>query len=320
MRQESMRMLLAAGTLAAAVLLSAPITASAAGRIPTSTKVTSSSSTVLSTRAVKLTVTVSRSRTYEPKAGHVTLVDLTTGENLAAVNADRPCHQRTACQRQALVTGATIRGSQLAVGPNEIEAIYSGSAHYAPSSATVTVTMIWVAVCTAADYQGCNTNQINSGDGNYSLQITTDPPTDTETFDITFQSQPLICTSPGTGDPAAWTATGVPAGQDKSITYQVFGNSAVNVLERYGSTSYNPDNLIGSHVCFESDDPFTTVSSQTSLKGPDGYYYGILPLCNMGDTNVPCVLSTNFYYGDTTSGDVYIDNLLVPASDPRVSN
>jgi hypothetical protein len=155
----------------------------------------------------------------------------------------------------------------------------------------------------------------SSADGSASGEIFTQTagsgPT---TIVITFETTPLPCTTPNTGDVMAWIVTN--AGSFKQITYNIYGTAADN------ENTAHPE---GDYLCYESPNQFTTASGAPAQQEPNGLYYGVLPVCVGGGdgpaSNEPCIDSTFYIPAGESEGGVsqYTFNFEVPQSDPRAS-
>ena len=78
----------------------------------------------------------------------------------------------------------------------------------------------------------------------------------------------------GAGDTLVYSVTN-PGGATKTVTLTLTARQPIR------STSFDPDNF--GNVCFGAPAPFETNTGGQATQGPDGLFYGNLPLCDDQD-------------------------------------
>jgi hypothetical protein len=175
----------------------------------------------------------------------------------------------------------------------------------------------------------CSTPFVSSGDGSSAAQISSPGPTSgTESIDISFNTEQAPCSDPGTGDTLIFST--INAGGYKSVEFDVFGGAADKAFADHPN----------GQLCLGSPTPFTTASGTQAQLGPDGLYYGLLPICNTvpqpgaryqralsassptPPLNVPCLESASYTPAAQSPSGVseLTTDFVVSASDPRATH
>jgi hypothetical protein len=302
----------AAIALAALALGAAASPGWAAGRIPTHTALSTSAIAIGASQSATVTARILPGLLVGPN-GAVNFTDATTD---VVLDTEHPVSSCLLLFKPCLAT-ITVPGSSLAPGPNEIVGAYSGDLVEAPSSGTV---FVYLGVETVCGSKGSCEASATSADGTAAVEISTPPPASgTEQVVISFGTQPLPCSTPGTGDTLAFTVTG--AGGQKTIGYDLFGAAA------QAAEAANPSG----YLCFGSPTVFTTASGAPATLASDGLYYGPLPACDgtgVGSSGLgapappvpPCLVGGPQYTPSTTSPAEYAQTFITTAADPRAGN
>ncbi len=284
---------------------------SAATPIPTQTVLTASSDTIGLTGSVRITATVYPGIIVTPSGG-VTFRNATTHSRLGTVKPGRKCLLSNAPCPMSI----TVRASRFRLGANTITANYSGDIGETPSSDSMVITKgtsdpTVTTTCTAGETQ-CQTPTDTSVDGTAAASIVTfgDITAPTETISLSFQTTPLPCSTPETGDALVFSSTNAP--NSKIVTYTVFGTAADVANAAYGTAG---------NICLGSTEPFITKGFTPPVL-VDGLYYGLLPACAPNNVVPPCLQPATF----TPAGeggppqDEYAENAIVTAADPRMTH
>ncbi|MGO9957425.1 MAG: hypothetical protein ACLP50_15895 [Solirubrobacteraceae bacterium] len=302
----------AAIALAALALAAAASPSWAARRIPTYTAVSTSALTISASQSATIAARIWPAFLVGPNAS-VRFTDATNDVVLGIEHLGERC----LFSLQPCVATVAVPGSSLAPGPNEIVGAYSGDRVEAPSSGTV---VVYQGVETECGSDGNCDVSATSPDGSAAVGISTPPPPGgTEQVAISFSTQPLPCSTPGTGDTLAFTVTG--ASGQKTIDYDLFGAAA------QAAEAANPSG----YLCFGSPTVFTTASGFPATLASDGLYYGPLPFCDgtgVGSSGLgapappvpPCLMGGPQYTPSGTSPAEYAQTFITTAADPRAGN
>jgi hypothetical protein len=262
--------LIATTTAIAAVLLGAAAAPSMARdfRVPTTTTLVASPSAVSPSGSTTLTASVRPGLLVGP-IGNVKFTDSTNGALLGTVKPKLAC----LLHLQPCVATITVSASALAAGDNKIVADYSGGPFTKPSSGSADVFVGTQNTCQSGSGQ-CTTSTTSS-DGSTSATInSTAPGSGTETVQAFFDSETPPCAEVGAGDTLVYSVTN-PGGQTKTVTLTLTGAAADQEHQ------LDPDSL--GNVCFGAPSPFETNTGGQATQGPDGLFYGNLPLCDDQD-------------------------------------
>jgi hypothetical protein len=237
-------------------------------RIATTTTLVASPTSVAPSGSTTLTASVRPGLLVGP-IGNVKFTDSTNGALLGTIKPKLMCLLRL----QPCVATLTVPASALAAGDNTIVAAYSGGLFTKPSSASADVFAGTQNTCQSGSGQ-CTTNA-SSSDGSTSTTITsTAPSSGTETVQAFFDTETLPCTTVGAGDTLVYSVTN-PGGATKTVTLTLTGAAADQ------EHNLDPDNF--GNVCFGAPAPFETNTGGQATQGPDGLFYGNLPLCDDQD-------------------------------------
>jgi Bacterial Ig-like domain (group 3) len=236
-------------------------------RVTTTTTLVASPTAVDSSASVTLTANVLPGFLVGP-LGNVKFTDSTNGVVLGTIRPKLDCILR----RAPCVATLSVPGSTLAPGSNAVVANYSGGLFTKPSSGSATVFVGTQTTCQPGT-SPCST-KATSSDGLTRATINATPPgTGTETVQAFFNGEQLPCANNGTGDTLNFTVTN--SGGPKTITLTLIGAAAD------AEHALDPDSL--GHVCYESPSSFLTNANVQSTQGPDGLFFGNLPLCDDQD-------------------------------------
>jgi hypothetical protein len=237
-------------------------------RIATNTTLVASPSVIGASGSTTLTASVRPGLLVGP-IGNVKFTDTTNHALLGTVKPKLQC----LLHLQPCVAAITVQASALAAGDNAIVADYSGGLFTKPSSGSASVFVGTENTCQSGSGQ-CTTSTTSS-DGSTSATISsTAPGSGTETVQAFFDTETPSCTTVGAGDTLVYSVTN-PGGESKTITLTLTGAAA--------DQEHQLDPFSLGNVCFETTSPFTTNDGTQSTKGPDGLYFGNLPLCDDQD-------------------------------------
>jgi hypothetical protein len=295
-------------------------------RVPTTTTLVASPSAVGPSDSTTLTASV-RPGGFVGPLGNIKFTDTTSGAALGTVMPKLTCLLR----REPCVATITVPASALAPGDNTIVAAYSGGLFTKPSSGSADVFVGTQNTCQSGT-GSCSTTATSS-DGSTSTTIDTTPPSSgTETVTAFFDNEVLPCKTVGGGDTLVYSVTN-PGGDTKTVTLTLFGTAADQ------EHALDPNST--GNVCFGAPSTFQTATpGMMATQGPDGLFYGDLPLCddNDGDDDFangesdgkvtipggtgPCINFVNasedtwatFTPGST---DTYTESFTTTASDPK---
>jgi Bacterial Ig-like domain (group 3) len=292
--RASRRLVLTATTIVvAAIVLGAAAAPSMAKdfRITTTTTLVASPNSISSSGSTTLTASVRPGLLVGP-IGNVKFTDSTNGALLGTVKPKLECLLKL----QPCVATITVSASALAPGSNTIVADYSGGLFTKPSSGSATVFVGTQKTCQAGSGD-CSTSATSS-DGSTSTTIDTQAPgAGAETVQAFFDNETPPCATVGAGDTLVYSVTN-PGGTTKTVTLTLTGAAADQEHQ------LDPESL--GNVCFETTTPFTTNDGSQSTLGPDGLYFGNLPLCDDQDGD-------NDNDSDEPPGQAPGHHLVVPA-------
>lgn len=294
-------------------------------RIPTTTTVTASSSSIDPSGSTTLTADVLPGFLVGP-IGNVKFTDSTNGALLGTIRPKLQCLLR----RAPCAATITVPASALAAGNNTIVADYSGGLFTRPSSGSATVFVGTQTTCQAGSAQ-CTTSA-TSGDGSTSTTInTTSPAAGAETVQAFFTTETPPCPVVGFGDTLVYSVTN-PGGETKTVTLTLTGSAA--------DQEHQLDRRSLGNVCFGATSPFETATGGQATQGPDGLFYGDLPLCDDldGDNDTketgrvvvpagtfPCINFVDarkdtwatYTAGSGTTPSTYVESFTATATDPK---
>jgi hypothetical protein len=239
-------------------------------RIPTTTSLAASPGTVDPLGSTTLTADVLPGFLVGP-IGNVKFTDTTNGTLLGTIKPKLQCLLR----RQACVAALSVPASALAPGDNAIVAAYSGGLFTKPSSGSVDVFVGTQNTCQAGSGQ-CTTSA-SSSDGTTSATISSTAPSGgAETVQAFFDSsEKPPCTTVGAGDTLVYSVTN-PGGESKTVTLTLIG-AAADLEHQLDPHSFG-------NVCFfGASSSFVTDTGGQATQGPDGLFFGNLPLCDDED-------------------------------------
>lgn len=237
-------------------------------RIPTTTALVASPSAVDTSGSVTLTASVHPGFLVGP-IGNVKFTDSTKSTLLGTIKPKLAC----LLHPQPCVATLTVSASVLAAGPNTIVATYSGGLFTKPSSGSANVFVGTQNTCQAGS--GTCTTNTSSSDGTSSATISsTAPGAGTETVQAFFDDESPPCPKVGAGDTLVYSVTN-PGGQSKTVTLVLTG-AAADQEHQFDPGSFG-------NVCFGATSPFVTNTGGQATQGPDGLFYGNLPLCDDED-------------------------------------
>ena len=298
-------------------------------RVATTTTVTASPSVVDPSGSTTLTANILPGFLVGP-LGNVKFTDSNSGAVLGTVKPGLQCILRN----KPCIATLTVQASVLATGANTIVAAYSGGIATKPSSGSTDVFVGTQNTCQSGSGQ-CITSATSS-DGSTSTTINSPAPSSgTETVTAYFATQtPDPCTTVGYGDTLVYTVTN--AGGSKTVTLTLTGMAA--------DQEHQLDLKSLGNVCFESPSQFVTdngtaAGGQATI-GPDGLYYGNLPLCDDGDGDndhkdtgktvvgahaYPCINFVNaqqdtwatYTKGSGSTPSTYTESFTTTSSDPK---
>jgi hypothetical protein len=298
-------------------------------RLPTTTTVAASPSTIDPSGSTTLTASIRPGFLIGP-LGNVKFTDSNNGAALGTVKPGLQCILRA----QPCIATLTVQASVLAGGDNTIVAAYSGGLFTKPSSGSTDVFVGAENTCQPGS--GTCTASVTSSDGSTSTTINSPAPSSgTETVTAYFATQtPDPCTTVGYGDTLVYTVTN--AGGSKTVTLTLTGMAA--------DQEHQLDLKSLGNVCFESPSQFVTdngtaAGGQATI-GPDGLYYGNLPLCDDGDGDndhkdtgktvvgahaYPCINFVNaqqdtwatYTKGSGSTPSTYTESFTTTSSDPK---
>ncbi|MGH2895451.1 MAG: hypothetical protein ACRDPM_19605 [Solirubrobacteraceae bacterium] len=281
--------LIAATTVIAVAALGAIAAPSMARdfRLQTTTKLAASPSAVDPSGSTTLTADVLPGFLVGP-IGHVKFTDSANGALLGTIKPKLRCLLR----REPCVATLTVPASALAAGDNTIVAAYSGGLFTKPSSGSADVFVGTQNTCQAGSGQ-CTTSA-SSSDGLTNATISsTAPPAGTETVQAFFDAETPPCTTVGAGATLVYSVTN-PGGETKTVTLTLVGANA--------DQEHQIDPHSFGNVCFfGASSSFVTNTGDQATQGPDGLFFGNLPLCEDEDGD-----------NDNTNGESG-GNFVVPA-------
>lgn len=294
-----------AAAMACAALGLVPATSSA-GIVPSKTAVAPSVDVITSTgqptQAV-LTATVTPGLLITP-TGTVKFTDTSNNVVIGTAPVTGPC----LILLSRCTAKVTVQASQLVPGQNAIKAAYSGDTLLAASNGTGYI----YTPASAADQTTCDPLytcevQDTSPDGTLYLRVFSENPSSTSSMTalIAFQTQPLACSVPGTGDVGVYNVSDPSAVVITTISRQDTEgqpNVAENAQAAHPITN-GDGNGTGGYVCWQQGKPFTTASGTAATRQADGTYQGQLPECTGSNIfvlspNAPCVWDSNYDPGD----------------------
>ena len=286
MRGRRRLALIATATVVVAAGLGTTAAPSMAGdfRVATTTTLTASPSAINPSGSTTLTADILPGFLVGP-LGNVKFTDSTTGALLGTIKPKLQCLLR----REPCVATLTVPASALAAGSNTIVAAYSGGLFTKPSSGSATVFVGTQNTCQSGSGQ-CTTSATSSDGSTSATVTTTSPGAGTETVQAFFTTETPPCAVVGFGDTLVYSVTN-PGGTTKTVTLTLTGAAADQEHQ------LDPNSL--GNVCFGATSPFQTATpDHQAQQGPDGLFYGDLPLCDDLD-------------GDDDSGDA--GKVVVPA-------
>jgi hypothetical protein len=237
-------------------------------RVATTTTLVAAPSVIDSSGSTTLTANVLPGFLIGP-IGNVKFTDSTNGALLGTIKPKLACLLR----RQPCVAAITVPASALAPGDNTIVAAYSGGLFTKPSSGSANVFVGTQNTCQAGSGQ-CTTSA-TSDDGSTSTTInSTSPAAGAETVQAFFTTETPPCAKVGFGDTLVYSVTN-PGGQTKTVTLTLNGAAA--------DQEHQLDPHSFGNVCFGATSPFETNTGDQAVQGPDGLFYGNLPLCDDQD-------------------------------------
>ena len=237
-------------------------------RLPTTMKLTASPSAVSPSGSTTLTADVLPGFLVGP-IGNVKFTDSTNGALLGTIKPKLQCLLR----REPCVATLTVPASALGAGDNTIVAAYSGGLFTKPSSGSTDVFVGTQTTCQAGSGQ-CTTST-SSSDGLTNATInSTAPAAGAETVQAFIDGEKAPCTTVGAGDTLVYSVTN-PGGESKTVTLTLLGANAD------AEHALDPDSF--GNVCFQSPTSFVTDTGAQATQGPDGLFFGNLPLCDDQD-------------------------------------
>jgi hypothetical protein len=291
--------------------------------LPSTTVLTSTAAAISGSQSATITATISPGYLVGPP-GAVRFSDSTNGAVIGSVPVGLHCLLSSKpCQ-----VDIDLPASVLAPGANTIVGAYNGDLVQGPSSGSVAVFQGTETTCGSGS--GTCTASATSSDSSTSTTITSSAPSSgTEQVLISFASQTPPCAKSGIGDTLVFSVT--DAGGTKSIQFNLSGSAADQ------AHAADPDSY--GNLCYESPASFKTSTGQPATQGPDGLYYGKLPVCDDGDGDVdtvpgnivvgenawPCLIYTNAAadtiatYTPAADGNPsrYSETFKTTASDPK---
>lgn len=289
---------LAAGAILAAVTTVGLQPTSAAGILPTTTTVATSGNPALAGSPVTFTATVKILGTNLGPLTPTGTVKFTYG----ATTVTRPLSSCIILLTQCTAS-ATMTALPESASPTTVTAKYNGDLLSKPSTGTLAQETNDPVACLAAEF--CD-SFVEAANGSASMYVNTDGNGAADYFlEMSFQSAPLSCTTPGTGDTGVFNVTD---GQvSKTVQYTVYDAAATAI----GNSS---------RVCWFSDQPFTTASGAPAAPVAGGFE-GLLPLCFPGDDSSnppPCVEEFDYYISEGGDPTAYVV-VDAPAGDPKIT-
>ncbi len=237
-------------------------------RVATTTTLVASPSAVAPSGSTTLTASVRPGLLVGP-IGNIKFTDTTNGAALGTLKPKLAC----LLHLQPCVATLTVPASALAAGDNTIVAAYSGGLFTKPSSGSADVFDGTQNTCQSGSGQ-CTTSATSS-DGSTSTTIaSTAPSSGTETVQAFFDTETLPCAKVGAGDTLVYSVTN-PGGETKTVTLVLTGAAADQEHQ------LDPGNF--GNVCFGATSAFETNTGGQATQGPDGLFYGNLPLCDDQD-------------------------------------
>ena len=237
-------------------------------RVATTTTLVASPSAVAPSGSTTLTASVRPGLLVGP-IGNIKFTDTTNGAALGTIKPKLAC----LLHLQPCVATLTVPASALAAGDNTIVAAYSGGLFTKPSSGSADVFAGTQNTCQSGSGQ-CTTSATSS-DGSTSTTIaSTAPSSGTETVQAFFDTETLPCAKVGAGDTLVYSVTN-PGGETKTVTLVLTGAAADQEHQ------LDPGNF--GNVCFGATSAFETNTGGQATQGPDGLFYGNLPLCDDQD-------------------------------------
>lgn len=286
---------LVAGAILASVTMVGLTSSSAAGILPTTTTVASSGNPALAGSQVTFTANV---KILGINLGPITpkgTVTFTYGATSKTAPLSSCIILLTQCTASASFTALPESSS-----PTTVTAKYNGDLLAKTSTGTLSQETNDPVFCLAAEF--CD-SFLASANGTASMYVNTGGNGGADyNLEMSFQSAPLSCTTPGTGDTGVFNVTDNLV--TKSVEYTVYG-AAANAI---GSSS---------RVCWFSDQPFDTASGAPAAPVPGGFE-GLLPECGDGANPAPCVWSWDFYISEGGDPTAYV-NVDAPAGDPKIT-
>jgi hypothetical protein len=237
-------------------------------RVPTTTSLVASPSAVDPSGSTTLTANVLPGFLIGP-IGNVKFTDSTNGAVLGTIKPRLQCLLR----REPCVAALAVPASALAAGHNTIVAAYSGGLFTKPSSGSTDVFAGTQSTCQSGSGQ-CTTSATSS-DGSTSTTISsTSPAAGVETVQAFFTNERPPCTTVRAGDTLVYSVTN-PGGESKTVTLTLIGAAA--------DQEHQLDPGSFGNVCFGASSTFVTNTGEQAIQGPDGLFYGNLPLCDDQD-------------------------------------
>ena len=237
-------------------------------RIPTTTTLVASPNSVDSSGSVTLTANMRPGLLVGP-IGNVKFTDSTNSALLGTIKPKLAC----LLHPQPCVATLTVPASALAAGPNTIVAAYSGGLFTKPSSGSADVFVGTQNTCQAGSGQ-CTTSTTSSNGLTSATISSAAPAAGAETVQAFFDDETPPCAKVGAGDTLVYSVTN-PGGQSKTVTLVLRGANA--------DQEHQLDPGSFGNVCFGAPSPFVTNTGGQAVQGPDGLFYGNLPLCDDQD-------------------------------------
>ncbi len=265
------RLVLTAATMAIAAAWLGAIAAPTMARdfrVPTTTTLVASPSAIAPSESTTLTANVRPGLLVGP-IGNVKFTDTTNGALLGTVKPKLACLLR----REPCVATITVPAAVLAAGDNTIVAAYSGGLFTKPSSGSADVFVGTQNTCQAGSGQ-CTTSTTSADKTTSATISSTAPDAGTETVQAFFDNETPPCAKVGAGDTLIYSVTN-PGGESKTVNLVLLGAAA--------DQEHQLDPHSFGNVCFGATAPFVTDTGDQATQGPDGLFYGNLPLCDDQD-------------------------------------
>ena len=237
-------------------------------RVATTTTLAASPNAIEPSASTTLTASI-RPGLFVGPIGNVKFTDTTNGAALGTVKPKLACLLR----RQPCLATITVPASALDAGGNTIVAAYSGGLFTKPSSGSADVFVGTQNTCPSGSGQ-CTTSATSADQSTSTTISSTAPSSGLETVQAFFDTEPLPCATVGAGDTLVYSVTN-PGGATKTVTLTLSGAAADQ------EHHLDPGNF--GNVCFGATSPFKTNTGGQATQGPDGLFYGNLPLCDDQD-------------------------------------